>query len=88
MHPLSVAQAFDLVDVWLNQPSVKVLHPGPDARLLRDLLQPLGSGGNLTSDAHLAAIAIEHGAQLCSCDVDFARFHGLRWRNPLASTRP
>jgi len=42
-----------------------------------------GSGGNLTSDAHLAAIAIEHGAELCSADSDFARFEGLKWRNPL-----
>jgi toxin-antitoxin system PIN domain toxin len=85
-HPLSLARAFDLVDAWLDQPSVTVLHPGPrHARLLRDLLEPLGVGGNLTSDAHLAAIAIEHGAELCSFDTDFARFHGLRWRNPLAS---
>jgi predicted nucleic acid-binding protein len=52
-------------------------------RILRDLILPLGTGGNLTSDAHLAALAIEHGAQLCSTDRDFARFAGLRWRNPL-----
>jgi predicted nucleic acid-binding protein len=42
-----------------------------------------GTGGNLTSDAHLAALAIEHGAELCSSDTDFARFRGLKWRNPL-----
>ncbi|MGI8989757.1 MAG: PIN domain-containing protein [Bryobacteraceae bacterium] len=45
---------------------------------------PRGTGGNLTSDAHLAALAIEHGAELCSCDGDFARFSRLRWRNPLS----
>src|SRR5579863_1618476 len=84
-HPLSRDQAFDLVESWLDQPSVVVLHPGPrHARLLRDLLEPLGTGGNLTSEAHLAAIAIEHGAELCSSDTDFMRFQGLRWRNPLA----
>jgi len=44
---------------------------------------PLGTGGNLTTDAHLAALAIEHGAELCSCDADFSRFAGLRWLDPL-----
>ena len=48
-----------------------------------ELLTPLGSGGNLTSDAHLAALAIEHGAELCSSDADFSRFGGLRWVDPL-----
>jgi hypothetical protein len=43
----------------------------------------VGTGGNLTTDAHLAALALEHGAELCSCDGDCARFPGLRWINPL-----
>jgi predicted nucleic acid-binding protein len=50
---------------------------------MRELLQPLGVAGNLTSDAHLAALAIEHGAELCSSDTDFGRFVGLRWTNPV-----
>ncbi len=82
--PLAVETAFDLVDAWLQQPSVTA--PEPTAhhlRVLRDLVLPLGTGGNITSDAHLAALAIEHGAELCSMDNDFARFRGLRWRNPL-----
>jgi toxin-antitoxin system PIN domain toxin len=80
-----VAQALDIIDAWLAESSVTLIHPGPrHARLLRDLLEPLGAGGNLTSDAHLAAIAIEYRAELCSSDSDFARFAGLRWRNPLA----
>jgi predicted nucleic acid-binding protein len=54
------------------------------AALDRDLLVPLGTGGNLTSDAHLAALAIEHGATLCSHDNDFSRFAGLSWHDPLA----
>ena len=82
--PLPIEAAFDLVDSWLEQPSVTVVHPGPrHARILRDLLLPLGTGGNLTTDAHLAALALEHGAELCSADHDFARFRNLKWRNPL-----
>jgi uncharacterized protein len=83
--PLTVNAAFDLVDAWLRQPSVTV--PEPTARHLqtmRDLISPLGAGGNLTSDAHLAALAVEHGAELCSTDNDFGRFSRLRWRNPLS----
>ena len=83
-RPLSADSAFDVVAGWLNQPVVSAVHPGPDhLRTLRGLIAHLGPGGNLTSDAHLAAIAIEHGAELCSSDADFARFPGLRWRNPL-----
>ncbi len=51
--------------------------------MLRGLLEPLGTAGNLTMEAHLAALAIEHGAEICSADADFARFRGLRWVNPL-----
>lgn len=82
--PLSVVEAFDLIQAWLEQPSVTV--PEPTARhlqMMRDLVSPLGTGGNLTSDAYLAALAIEHGAELCSTDNDFGRFSRLRWRNPL-----
>ena len=82
--PLRIETAFDIVDSWLEQPSVTVVHPGPrHARMLRDLLLPLGAGGNLTTDAHLAALALEHGAELCSLDHDFARFPRLKWHNPL-----
>lgn len=52
--------------------------------MLRELLEDAGTAGNLTTDAHLAAVAIEHGATLCSADRDFGRFSGLRWVNPLA----
>jgi hypothetical protein len=64
---------------------VEFLHPTDrHSAVLRELLSPLGTAGNLTSDAHLAALAIEHGAELCSCDTDFARFGGVRWTDPLA----
>ncbi|MDP9178398.1 MAG: type II toxin-antitoxin system VapC family toxin [Gemmatimonadota bacterium] len=84
-HPLSVDNALRTVDAWLSQPSVSPLEPG-DAHwsILRDLLLEAGSAGNLTADAHLAALAIEHGAELCSTDADFARFKRLRWTNPLS----
>jgi toxin-antitoxin system PIN domain toxin len=78
-------EALDVVDGWLAQPSVTIVHPTErHAAVLRDLLVPLGTAGNLTSDAHLAALAIEYGATLCSSDVDFSRFAGLRWVDPLA----
>ena len=83
--PLSVDEAFDLVESWLAQPCVTVV--SPTARhfaVLRDLLQPFGTAGNLTSDAHLAALAVEHGAELCSTDHDFSRFPTVSWVNPLA----
>ena len=72
------------VQEWLNQPPATVVHPTQrHAAVLRDLLAPLGAGGNLTTDAHLAALAIEHGATLCSSDNDFGRFRGLNWIDPL-----
>jgi len=82
--PLGVESAFGVVEAWLEQPAVIAVEPtARHLRTLRNLTLPLGTGGNLTSDAHLAALAIEHGAQLCSTDGDFARFPGLRWFNPL-----
>ncbi|WP_375782564.1 type II toxin-antitoxin system VapC family toxin [Silvibacterium bohemicum] len=83
-RPLPISSALDIVDKWLESPAVSILQPGPQhARLLRALLIDAGTGGDLTSDAHLAALAVEHGAELCSLDRDFARFPGLRWRDPL-----
>jgi toxin-antitoxin system PIN domain toxin len=85
-RPLSSDRAFDVVDRWLRQPCVVVVHPGDrHSAVVRQFLTPLGTAGNLVNDAHLAAIAIEHGAELYSCDADFSRFSGLRWINPLDS---
>lgn len=82
--PLSASEAIDLAQSWLDQPCVTVVNPTErHAAVLRELLAPLGTAGNLTTDAHLAALAIEHGAELCSSDTDFARFGGLRWEDPL-----
>jgi toxin-antitoxin system PIN domain toxin len=83
-HPLSGDEALDLVDGWLRQPCTTVVHPSVrHTAVVRELLGPLGSAGNLVNDAHLAALAIEHGAEVCSCDADFSRFAGLRWTDPL-----
>lgn len=83
-HPLPAGTACGHAESWLARPQVVVLHPGPrHAMILFDLLRHLGTAANLTTDAHLAALAIEHQAELHSTDADFLRFPGLRWRNPL-----
>lgn len=83
-RPLNVRDALSVVDAWCARPQVVQLQPGEDHwRILRDLLSASGTAGNLTTDAHLAALAIEHGAELCSTDADFARFPHLRWSNPI-----
>jgi toxin-antitoxin system PIN domain toxin len=84
--PLPVSRATGRVRAWLEHAHVHVLHPGPrHLELAFALLDELGSAGNLTTDAQIAALAIEHQAELQSTDLDFARFPGLRWRNPLAT---
>lgn len=83
-HPLSAEEALDVVQGWLGQPCATVVEPTTrHVAVLRDLLGAFGTAGNLTTDAHLAALAIEHGAELCSYDADFGRFPGLRWANLL-----
>jgi predicted nucleic acid-binding protein len=84
-EPPAVGTAFDLTASWLAHRLRQSHIPVPrHLQILGDLLRPLGSGGNLASDAHLAALAIEHRAELSSSDGDFARFSGLKWRNPLS----
>lgn len=82
--PLLAGEALDYVDRWLGVGVTTVIEPtARHAAVLRDLLARSGTGGNLVTDAHLAALAIEHGADLCSADRDFGRFAGLSWVNPL-----
>jgi hypothetical protein len=84
-NPLRPPEAFDIIEGWLAQPCAMLPHPTErHLAILRGLVEPLGTAGNLTADAHLAALAVEHGAEVCSADTDFARFPGLRWVNPLA----
>jgi toxin-antitoxin system PIN domain toxin len=83
-RPMSPDDACRVVDGWFAQDAVVPLNPGEDHwPTLRRLLMAAGSAGNLTTDAHLAALAIENGAELCSTDAEFARFSQLRWTNPL-----
>jgi len=78
--PLSVDEALRLVHDWLAHPRARILHPTERHEpLLGRLLRTAGTAGNLTNDAHLAALAIEHGATLVSFDRDFERFAGLRF---------
>jgi uncharacterized protein len=84
MTAVPIGEAFDVVEDWLKVPTVSIVEPGARHLLiLRTLLMQARTAGNLTSDAHLAALAIEHNAELCSSDRDFAKFRGLRWRDPL-----
>ena len=84
-NPLDVVGACRQVRAWLGRPQAVIVHPGDrHADILFSLLEEVGSAGNLTTDAHLAALAIEHQAELHSTDADMARFPGLNWTNPLA----
>ena len=81
--PLSSAEAMASVEHWLSARSAHVVHPGPQhARLLRELLEAAGAAGNLTNDAHLAALAIEHKAVVVTFDDDFDSFDSVRWERP------
>lgn len=84
-RPLPPADALDHVDRWFERDHVTPLDPGPrHLRIARGLFAATGVGGSLTTDTHLAALAIEHQCELHSNDADFSRFPGLRWHNPLA----
>lgn len=83
-HPLKPAEAWRFVTDWLASPTVWI--PTATERhehVLGGLIDRYQLTGNLVPDAHLAAIAIEHGLEVCSADTDFARFTEIRWRNPL-----
>jgi uncharacterized protein len=82
--PLSADQALERVALWISQQNVQVVQESAHHwTILRELLAAAGTAGNLTSDAHLAALAIGNGATLASFDTDFDRFQGLRWQNLL-----
>lgn len=84
-HPATFRAAWEQIEEWLSLDNVWVPLPTErHATVLASLVEQLSSP-QLVPDAHLAAIAIEHGLELCSSDGDFAKFPGLRWSNPLAS---
>ncbi len=83
-NPVATEDIFNRIDEWRTQPNVLLVQPGPrHQNILRGLMKGSQSVGTLTTDAALAAIAIEHAATLASTDRDFRRFSGLRWINPL-----
>jgi len=87
-NPMRITDAVRRVRSWLENPCVQILEPGDrHAEIMFAFLEELGTGGNLTTDAHLAALAVEYQAELASTDTDFGRFPGVRWFNPLAVRR-
>jgi toxin-antitoxin system PIN domain toxin len=84
-RPLAIKEAMDRVQSWLEQPCVRILVPGDQHwSHFGQMLKAGNALGNLVSDAHLAALAIEHNCILASADLDFARFKGLKWINPIS----
>lgn len=86
-NPLPVSDAVAYVDDWLAQPSVTLLTPGPThVRTSIALLSDVGTAGNLTTDAQLAAYALENRGVVHTNDADFAKFSNVKWVNPLRKT--
>lgn len=85
LSPVSIEAALSALDTWFSSPVVRWIGPTQHhLQALRSLLLPVHRGGRLVNDAHLAALAIEHGGTVYSQDTDFAAFRGVRWVNPLA----
>lgn len=83
-RPLAPDAAAAKLDAWFSRENIRVVRERDDHwEMLKSLLGRAGTAGNLTTDAHLAALALSHDAVLVSCDTDFARFKELRWENPL-----
>lgn len=84
-RPMLVEEALGRVEEWLTLPHIHLIHPTQDHfEIWSALLKQVRTAGNLTTDAHLAALAIGRGLILQTTDADFARFRGLKWNNPLA----
>jgi len=77
-------QAISRVESWVNQPCTRLIHPTERHWVIfQEVLTAGQATANLVPDAHLAALALEHGCTLYSSDSDFSRFPRLKWRNPL-----
>lgn len=86
-RPLTLKQAIVRVQSWLDQPCTRLIYPTERHwTVLQSLLTEGQALGNLVSDAHLAALAVQHGCELMSTDNDFARFPKVKWKNPLVAT--
>ena len=83
-RPLTIREATERVESWFNQPCVRILQPTENHWVIfQRMLREGKATGNLVSDAHLAALAVEHNCALYSTDADFSRFRGLKWKNPM-----
>ena len=83
-RPLTIGEAVARVETWFDQPCVRMVHPGEQHWVILQVMLRDGKAvGTLVSDAHLAAMAVEHNCVLQSTDVDFARFKGVKWNNPI-----
>lgn len=83
-RPLTLKEATERVQSWFNQSCVRLVQPTDQHWMLfQQMLRSGNAVGNLVSDAHLAALAVEHNCVLYSTDADFSRFRGLKWRNPI-----
>jgi uncharacterized protein len=87
-RPLNLNEAVERVQSWFDQPCVRLIHPAEQHwNIFRQMLEEGNATANLVSDAHLAALAVEHNCELCSTDADFARFPSLKWTNPIGKAR-
>lgn len=81
--PLTLTEASGYIKAWMEQPLVRTITPREEHWvLIEKLLQEAGTAGNLTTDAHIAAMAIQWDCTVYSTDSDFARFSGVRWKQP------
>jgi toxin-antitoxin system PIN domain toxin len=84
-RPLTLREATERVQSWLNQSCVRMIQPTEAHwKIFQQTLRSGSAVGNLVTDAHLAALAMEHNCVLQSTDADFSRFRGLKWKNPIA----
>ncbi len=84
-QPMTLPEAIQTVQSWLDQPCVRIVQPTENHwAIFQQMLRTGSATANLVSDAHLAALAVEHDCVLYSTDRDFARFRGLNWENPIA----
>lgn len=87
-RPLTLKEAVNRVQSWMDQPCVRIIQPTEQHwEILQRMLHEANAVANIVSDAHLAALAVEHNCELYSNDTDFARFSGLNWKNPLRNHR-
>jgi len=83
-RPLTLREGIERIQSWLDQPCVRIVQATDEHwPIFQKMLRAGNATANLVSDAHLAALAIEHNCELQSTDADFARFAGLKWKNPL-----